>query len=126
MPSALRGHLITALSIGLSIFVLIEVNYAQLSPQSQLALFALFGLVLCFMLYPTKKPERFGKVIDVSCALASAFVCLYVVVQTEPRFESIWTSGLSLGDRAGAESPLDYLVGGLGVVLVLVATLRCL
>ena len=56
MPTAFRGHLILALSIGLSVFVLVEANYAQLSPQSQLAIFALFGLVLCFLFFPLSDP----------------------------------------------------------------------
>ena len=82
--------------------------------------------MLCFLFFPTKRPKRFARLIDGLASLASAFVCLYVVVQTEPRFESIWTGGLSLGDRAGAESTLDFFVGGLGVVIVLAATRRCL
>lgn len=126
MSTASRGHLVVGLSIALSLFVLVEVNYAQLSPQSQLAIFALFGLVLCFLFFPTKTPPRLGWLVDVLACIACTFVCLYVVIQTEPAFEPIWTSGLSLGDRAGAESLLDFFVGGLGVVLVLEATRRCL
>ena len=40
---------------------------------------------------------------DVAVLGVSTFVCLYVVVQTEPFFEAYWSKGVSLGDRAGAE-----------------------
>jgi TRAP transporter 4TM/12TM fusion protein len=124
MPSALRGQAILWLSIGLSLFILKEVNYAQLSPQSQLAIFALFGLVLCFLFFPTKAPG--GWIVDTVAGVASAAVCVYVIVQTEPAFEFWWTDGLTLGDRAGAESTLDFFVGCVGVIVVLEATRRCL
>ena len=126
MPSSVRGHLVRALGIGLSLFVLAEANYAQLSPQSQLAIFALFGLVLCFLLFPMRSEHPVAWLVDAVMGVAAAFVCLYVVVQTEPAFHFLWTDGLSLGDRAGAESALDYFVGVLGVLIVLEATRRCL
>ncbi len=125
MPDA-RGLVVRALSLALSLFVLVEVNYPELRPQSQLAVFALFGLLLAYLLFPALSGTRLGVAIDVVLAAASTFVCLYVVVQTEPLFQAHWSSGASLGNRAGAETPLDFLVGGLGVLLVLEATRRCL
>ena len=126
MTTALRGRIVHVLSIALILFVLAEVNYPQLGPQSQLALFAFFGLLLCFLLFPTTIKGAVGISIDViSCSLA-VFVCLYIVLQTEPIFSSFWTSGTALGDRAGAESSLDFFVGVLGVLIVIEATRRCL
>ena len=48
----------------------------------------------------------------------------YVFVQTEPVFQAFWLDGKSLGDRAGAEVSLDYIIGGLGLLLILEATRR--
>ena len=121
-----RGLVVRGLSVALSLFVLVEVNYPELRPQSQLAIFALFGLLLGYLLFPARSGTRLGVAIDVVLAAASTFVCLYVVVQTEPVFQAHWSSGVSLGNRAGAETPLDFFVGGLGVVVVLEATRRCL
>lgn len=118
--------LIRALAIGLSLFVLAETNYPRLSPQSQLATFALFGLVLAFLVFPSGLPRSVSRVLDPTLAVLSALVCAYVIVQTEPVFRSFWSGGTSLGDRAGAETWLDYPVGGIGVLLVLEATRRCL
>ncbi|HXV63888.1 MAG TPA: TRAP transporter fused permease subunit [Vicinamibacteria bacterium] len=114
------------LALALSLFVLVEVNYPRLTPQSQLAIFALFGLVLCFLLFPLAKDKPTYALGDRILALASALVCIYVVVQTEPVFSRFWSGGASLGDRAGAETNLDYLVGVFGLLLVLEATRRCL
>ena len=41
-------------------FTLAEVNYPHVSPQSQLAVFAMLGLVLCFLNKPLHR--RFAKV----------------------------------------------------------------
>ena len=51
-------------------------------------------------------------------------LCLYVIVQTEPLFSSFWSDGFSLGNRAGSETTADYIVGVIGVLLVLEATRR--
>ena len=57
-------------------------------------------------------------------ALASVVCCGYVVIQNEPTFAHFWSSGLSLGDRAGIETTVDYSVGLVGLLLVLEATRR--
>ena len=117
MSGGLRQHVIRALAILLCLFTLIEVNYPSLSPQSQLAIFAMLGIVLCFLTVPAAliEPEvflqltrwkggRLGRMLDIGLALATAVICLYIAVQTEPFFQDFWLDGRSLGDRAGAES----------------------
>ena len=111
----------------LCLFILAEVNYPQLAPQSELALFAMLGLIVVFLKYPihsrfAENPVFQG--LDVAF-IGSVIACFgYVVTQTEPVFQGFWLDGKSLGDRAGAELLLDYIVGGVGLVLVLEATRR--
>ncbi len=115
------------LSVALCLFVLAEVNYPILRPQSQLAIFAMLGLVLCYLHYPIHprfKDRTWSRAIDLTLAALTAAVCGWVVVQSEPIFSSLWQSGRSLGDRAGAESGLDLVVGALGLILVLEAARR--
>ena len=57
--------------------------------------------------------------------IVSVIICFgYVLGQTEPIFQTFWLDGKSLGDRAGAELPLDYIIGGIGLILILEATRR--
>lgn len=118
---------VTALGIFLCLFTLFEVNYNLMQPQSSLAVFVAVGLVLCFLTFPIhqrwakNQPLRW---MDALLAIASLMCCLYVVVQTEPMFESLWSDGLSLGNRAGGETTADFWVGLIGVILVLEATRR--
>lgn len=110
------------LSVALCAFTLAEVNYPQLQPQSQLAMFAGLGLMLCFLQFPLWRKladSTASKVLDLTLALATLVVTVFVVVQTEPIFTRFWLDGRSLGDRAGAEVPLDYAIGVLGILLVL-------
>lgn len=111
----------------LCLFILAEVNYPQLAPQSELALFAMFGLIVVFLRYPIHPRFKDNPVFQVLDAvlIGSVIFCFgYVVAQTEPIFQNFWLDGKSLGDRAGAELALDYVVGGIGLVLVLEATRR--
>ncbi len=113
----------------LCVFTLAEVNYPRISPQSQLAVFAMLGLVLCFLnkpLHPRFAGNRALRVVDIVLALASVVCCAYVFVQTESWFERWWIDGQSLGDRAGQETGLDTAVGVIGVLLVLEATRRAI
>ena len=57
-------------------------------------------------------------------AIATFVVGVYVVVQTEPAFESWWLTGQALGNRAGAETATDAVVGIAGILLVLEAARR--
>ena len=111
----------------LCLFILAEVNYPQLTPQSELALFAMLGLIVVFLRYPVH--PRFEdhlalRLLDV-VLIVSVVICFgYVLGQTEPIFQTFWLDGKSLGDRAGAELPLDYIIGGVGLILILEATRR--
>ena len=123
----LKDNIFLAVSVVLCLFILAEVNYPQLAPQSELALFAMFGLIVVFLRYPIH--SRFEgiavfQILDVLLIGSVIFCFGYVVVQTEPVFQGFWLDGKSLGDRAGAELSLDYVVGGIGLVLVLEATRR--
>ena len=111
----------------LCLFILAEVNYPQLTPQSELAVFAMLGLIVVFLRYPVHPrfaDNRAFRFLDV-VLIGGVLVCFgYVFSQTEPIFQAFWLDGKSLGDRAGAEVPLDYIIGGLGLLLILEATRR--
>ncbi|MEO1527666.1 MAG: TRAP transporter fused permease subunit [Planctomycetota bacterium] len=118
---------VTALGIFLCLFTLFEVNYNLMQSQSALAVFVGVGLILCFLTFPFSK--RWAKVralrwADVFLAIAAGLCCLYVIVQSEPLFKSVWSDGISLGNRAGGETTMDFWVGLVGVLLVLEATRR--
>ncbi len=123
----LKDNIFLVVSVLLCLFILAEVNYPQLAPQSELALFALFGLIVVFLRFPIHPCFEDTPVFQVLDAvlIGSVIFCFgYVVAQTEPVFQDFWLDGKSLGDRAGAELSLDYVVGGIGLVLVLEATRR--
>ena len=129
--NALKQHsekyILLTVSVLLCLFILAEVNYPQLTPQSELALFAMLGLIVVFLRYPVHPRfanNRAFRLLDV-VLIGSVIVCFgYVLGQTEPIFQVFWLDGKSLGDRAGAELPLDYIIGGLGLLLILEATRR--
>ena len=112
------------LAVGLCVFTLVQVNYPLLAPLPQLALFALLGLVICFLnvpLHPSLKNHPVAKASDVVLALLAAACCGWVMMQNEPYFEAFWQNGSTLGNRAGFETPTDILVGVIGLVLVIEA-----
>lgn len=114
-------------SVLLCLFILAEVNYPQLTPQSELALFAMLGLIVVFLRYPVHPSfanNRAFQLLD-GMLIGSVVFCFgYVLIQTEPAFQAFWLDGKSLGDRAGAELSLDYIIGGIGLLLILEATRR--
>ncbi len=123
-----KGVILRVLAVLLTAFVLLEVNYPRLSPQSQLAIFAGLGLAAGFLFYPALRRfenHPLSRGLDGILAAVTVLVFGYVVVQTEPAFEGWWIDGRALGERAGAEAPMDYLVGAVGLVLVLELTRRC-
>ena len=127
MLDRISKTIVTLLSILLCLFTLFEANYSQLQEQSALAAFIGIGLVLCYLNYPVHKrlkDVRTLRYVDVLLALASAVCCGYIVIQSEPFFESLWANGTSLGNRAGDETTTDFVIGLIGLILVLEATRR--
>jgi TRAP transporter 4TM/12TM fusion protein len=119
--------LVRGLSLALCAFTVAEVNYPRLTPQAQLAIFMMLGLVIAFLTVPARKAWRGANpafALDVCLALATVAVSAYVVVQTEPAFEAWWLTGQSLGNRAGFAIATDTAVGLMGLVLVLEGTRR--
>lgn len=127
MFDRIRNGTITLLGIVLCLYTLLEVNFPRLQVQSGLAIFVMLGLVLCFLGYPIHKrlkdnqPARY---FDVVLAIAAVVCCLFVVIQSEEAFKFLWLNGMTVGDRAGAETTLDFVVGVIGMLLVLEATRR--
>ncbi|XZE54865.1 TRAP transporter permease [Planctomycetaceae bacterium SH139] len=112
----LRRWLIPAISGALSIYVLLEVNFSQLSPLKGLALFASAGLILCFLLFPTGGRwigQTLAMVIDWTLILLTVVCCGYLLY-----------NGAELGQRAGIYETRDLVIGGIGLLLVIEATRR--
>ena len=69
----LSGFLpLAALAAALAVFVIAEVNYPHLQPQSQLAIFAALGFVLCFgaiPAHPSLANKRWARATDILLAL---------------------------------------------------------
>jgi TRAP transporter 4TM/12TM fusion protein len=119
--------LLSVLAVVYCAFTLAEVNYPRLTPQSQLAIFAMIGLVLCFLYIPAHRAlagHPLARSLDVALALLAVACCGYIVWQTEPAFSASWLTGRSLGNRAGYQTPIDTAVGIAGLLLVLESTRR--
>ena len=112
--------LITALSVVLSLFVLSEVNYPFLTPQSQLAIFGGLGLVLIFL--KSDMPPAVKTAATACVAISFGFI----FVQNESVFSGLWLDARSLGERAGLETETDCWVGLVALIVVLEATRRAI
>lgn len=117
------------IAVGLCLFTLWEVNYPTLQPQSSLAVFAMSGLILCFLNYPLHKKwadALWSRGLDAVLAALAALCCSYIITQTEPMFASIWLDGQPLGNRPGQETGLDIAVAITLLALVLESARRCM
>ena len=128
-PDALRQTVTRVLAVGLCVFTLVQVNYPILAPQPQLAVFALLGLVICFLnvpVHPNLKNHPAARASDLVLAGLAAVCCGWILVQNDPFFEGLWQGGSSLGNRAGFETGTDIAVGVVGLLLVIEAARRSL
>ena len=117
------------LAIVLSVFVVAAVNFNLFDEQPNLALFGMLGLVLVFLSRPfiQRWSDRILlRVLDVGMIIASVVVFGYVFIQSERMCEALWIDGVVLGDRAGSEKAIDYVIAGVGLLLVLEATRRAI
>lgn len=134
----MRKTLFAVLAAILSLFILAEVNYPLLTPQSQLAIFALIGLVLVYLKYPLttgRAPAVPGQktadqqhkafmILDWILIILTVICFGYVLIQSEPLFSNFWIDGQPLGNRAGQEKLADYIFGAIGLLVVFEATRR--
>ena len=128
-PDAARQAVTRVLAVGLCVFTLVQVNYPILAPQPQLAVFALLGLVICFLnvpVHPALKNHPAARAGDLVLAGLAAVCCGWILVQNEPFFESLWQGGSTLGNRAGFETGADIAIGVVGLLLVVEAARRSL
>ena len=87
----------------------------------------MFGLIIVFLKYPTHPrftDNLYFNILDFVFVGGVIITFGYVFIQTEPLFEKYWLNGAFLGERAGVEHPLDYFIGGLGILLILESTRR--
>ena len=125
----IRGIFFQILAAFLSIFILVEVNSPHLLPQSQLAMFGMLGTILVYLKYPIHSRLRDKaslRGLDFILAIATTVTFGYIIVQTEPMFKRFWIDGQPLGQRAGVEQIGDYVIGFVGILLVLEATRRAI
>lgn len=116
MIDCVRRYLVVVTSIVLTLYTLVEANYALLPPLSERAVFALLGVALCFLSYPlVNRWKEVGalRIVDLLLALAFAGCCGYLIFE-----------GTDLSQRAGHYTNWDIIVGAAGILLVLEATRR--
>ncbi len=117
---------VAVLGVVISLYTLIEVNFNWLQPQASLALFALLGYAGCFALAWGAARSRWSAILQAMLLALSTLCFAYIVVQTQPVFQSVWPQGQALGNRVAQETLVDTLVGVVGLLVVLYAAQRTL
>ena len=115
------GRVVVVLGTVICLLTLIEVNYPHLAPPAQLALFALLGLVLCFVTVPAHKSlqgKTWARTLDLGLAGLTVVCFGYVFTQNEPLLDNLWIVG-SPDDVAAQLRQLHQKVGGFGVLLAM-------
>lgn len=108
------GSLLVA--VALTVFVLLEVSFSQLSPLKQISLFVTSGLVLCFLqvpAHPALAKSLWFRGLDLLSMLLSILCCGYLLYE-----------GNELGQRAALYTTTDLWVGTIGLILILEAARR--
>ena len=109
------GKFVSALAITFSVFQLYTAVFGVLDAQLQRAVHLGFGLALVFLLYPTRKSggELSLHFEDYILSFLGAAAPAYILIEYK-----------ELVLRAGTVTSTDYLVGLIGVLLVIEATRR--
>lgn len=105
------GYIATAVAAGSSALFLYTAVAGQFIAVVQRALLLMFGLVIVFLEYPLEIGGRLGRAIDALLAVASVFVCSYLIY-----------SWHDIVFRAGEAMPWDWIMG---IVLVLLIFEAC-
>ena len=111
----LMAKFVSALAIAFSVFQLYTAIFGVLDAQLQRAVHLGFGLALVYLLYPTRRAwlEDGVHPIDLVLAFLGAAAPAYLIIEYN-----------ELVLRAGTVTETDFLVGLLGVLLVIEATRR--
>jgi TRAP transporter 4TM/12TM fusion protein len=124
-----RNGAIAVLGVLMCIYTLIEVNFPHFQPLTVVVIFVMIGLVLCFLIYPAHKSlknNRIAQCIDFVLAGLVIFCCGYIAIHSEDLFKQLWINDQSIGNRAGAITWFESILGLVGTVLVLEATRRAI
>ncbi|NLG87232.1 MAG: TRAP transporter permease [Firmicutes bacterium] len=113
--TGIASRAISAIAICFSLFQLYTAVFGVLDAQIQRAIHLSFGMVLVFLLYPTKKSWSRTKLhpVDILLAIVAGAIPLYIVFCYQ-----------DLVLRAGQVTPADLVVGTIGVLFVLEAARR--
>lgn len=113
--SGVQSKIVAALAIMFSVFQLYTAIFGVLPAQLQRSIHVTFAFVLSFLLYPlsNKMPKNKMHWIDITIAVISAFVGLYITFNYN-----------ALIMRAGDQSKLDVFVAILAILFVLEAARR--
>lgn len=109
------AKIISAIAITFSIFQLYTGAFGVLDAQIQRAIHLGFGMCLIFLLYPMRKKwvNQRVHVIDVIFSIAGAATPAYVVYEYQ-----------HLVLRSGTVTTTDFVIGAIGILLILEATRR--
>lgn len=122
-------YVYNTLAVFLCIFVLVGVNTNLFEQLPNLAIFGAMGLSLVFLDKPAIerwKDWKPARGIDIGLAILTFVIFGYMFVHNAKLTEFLWIDELSLGDRAGIETKSEFIIGAIGVLLVLEATRRAI
>ncbi|MDD6924403.1 MAG: TRAP transporter permease [Veillonellaceae bacterium] len=113
--TGVMAKIVAAIAIAFSIFQLYTAILGVLDAQLQRAIHLGFGMALVFLLYPSRKSWSRHKVhpIDVLLAIVGAATPAYILIEYK-----------ELVLRAGLVTDVDFIVGLIGILLVIEATRR--
>lgn len=104
------GRTVSAIAICFTMFQLYTSFFGVLDAHLQRAVHLSFGMCLIFLLYPTRRSWSRDKIhpFDLLLAIIGAGIPMYIVVTYQ-----------ELVTRAGTVSDLDYLLGTIGILMVI-------
>ena len=113
--TGVMAKIVAAIAIAFSIFQLYTAIFGVLDAQLQRAIHLGFGMALVFLLYPSRKSWSRHKVhpFDVLLAIVGAATPAYILIEYK-----------ELVLRAGLVTDVDFIVGLIGILLVIEATRR--
>ncbi|HUW70225.1 MAG TPA: TRAP transporter permease [bacterium] len=113
--TGIMAKVVTAIAIAFSCFQLYTAVFGVLDAMIQRSIHLAFGLVLVFLLYPSSKKWSRTRLnpIDLGLAIIGALTPMYIIANYG-----------QLVLRAGTATPIDMVVGVIGILLVLEAARR--